>query len=194
MRLLALYSRGRRLPAAVLAALVGAIALDLAGWVFWQGSADVRSVTFTVTIGVAAASIGLVGADIALERTASLPWLPRRAAHLIGLGIVIAGFALVATGVLCSPAVPTEVVIRDTAGQLGLLGLGAVLVGGSFGWVLPVLAMLLPNLPIIPEHTPLGTGLTWLVQSSQSTTANVTGFTAAAVGLLAYSVLGCRKH
>jgi hypothetical protein len=194
MRLLALYSNSRRLPVTALAALLGAIALDLAGWVFWQGHAGVDSMSFAITLGIAAASAGLVGADVTLERTASLRWWPRRAAHLIGLGIVVAGFALAATGMLRSPAVPVEVVIRDVAGQAGLAGLGAVLFGGSFGWVPAVLAMVLPYLPIIDPSTPLGMGLTWLIQPSQSTTANLTGFIVAGAGLLAYTVLGCRRH
>jgi hypothetical protein len=194
MRLLVLYSRSRRLPTAAAAALLGAIALDLAGWAFWQGHADVRSMTFAITLGVAAASVGLVGADVMLERTASLRWRPRRAAHLIGLGVVVAGFALAATGILRSPAIPAEVIIRDVAGQVGLLGVGAVLLGGSFGWVFPLVAMMLPNLPMVANDTPLGVGLTWLVQPSQSTTANLVGFITAAIGLVIYSVLGCWRR
>ena len=193
MRLLVLYSSSRRLPTAALVALLGALALDLAGWAFWQGHVDIRSTSFAITLGVAAASVGLVGADVMLERTAALRWWPRRAAHLIALGVVVTGFALAAAGMLRSPAIPAEVIMRDVAGQVGLLGIGAVLLGGSFGWVVPLVSMMLPNLPIISHDTTLGMGLTWLVQPSQSSTANLTGFIAAAVGLLAYSILGCRR-
>jgi len=114
-----------------------------------------------------------------LDRTASIRWPPRRAAHLIGMA-VLAGLAGLPA------AVPPGVVARDALGQAGLAGAGVTLFGGSFGWCLPFAALVvtyLPGLARIPVAT-------WLAQPAGSTPALVAALAFGVIGLLTYSAIG----
>lgn len=189
MRWLTLYLRSRRVPMA-LAATVGCTALM---WSLWSAFSDerevgVQMVVLTVLLLVAALTATLGGPDDALEKTAGLPWPPRRFAHLLAAFLVVALLLLVtlATGARFGPA---WLVIRDAAGLLGLTALGAATMGTARAWFLPLgwtLAAIL-----FPRSEPLiGRILTWQAQPPATTAATVTAGLLAIGGLVAYAMAG----
>src|SRR5262245_22899921 len=96
VRLLVLYLRSRRVPAALAAAVGSAAVL----WWFAHATDDPRAratlALVAVVAGSAAAAAGLAGADVDLDRTAALAWPPRRAAHVIAAGAAVAGIVAAA--------------------------------------------------------------------------------------------------
>jgi hypothetical protein len=188
MRWPTLYARSRQLAVPVVALVLGAaLLLGLSRWL-WDGRIGILSMIIVMTLGVAAASPGLAGFDHDLDRTASFSWPPRRAMHLIGLGVVTTGLSLAVNATLGS-GLPTGVVLRDVAGQVGLLGLGAALIGGSFGWSLPFLFMVLAQVPGMSDVPVAG----WLVQPADTVSATLTAAVAVTAGLLSYLTFGPRR-
>jgi hypothetical protein len=189
MRWLALYARSRRVPAALVAAGAGVVAL----WTLWSVFSNSRQVGFqlvvlTVLLLVTALTATLGGPDDALERTAAVRWLPRRLAHLAAafLVVVVPLLATLATGARFGPA---WLVARDAAGLLGLTALGAATIGVGRAWFLPLgwtLAAIL-----FPRSEPaLGCVLTWQAQPRVSAAAASTAGLLALGGLVAYAVAG----
>jgi hypothetical protein len=182
---LALYARSRGFAVAALATLVAAAGYYVPGKLWWHGQVGPQSMMFVLTLGVVAASVGLVGADVALDRTASFGWPPRRAVHLVGLAAFVGAAGLAVDALLGSP-VAAGVVLRDAAGQAGLAGIGVVVLGGTLGWLLPLAAVVLAMLPA-------GQAASWLAQDAGNTPAAVVAAVAGGAGLVAYAVLGCRR-
>ncbi|MEW2443162.1 hypothetical protein [Micromonospora marina] len=189
MRWLALYLRCRGVPAASIA-VVAAMA---AGWSLWLTFSDARQVdaqlvVLTVVLLVAAAGSTLAGPDDALERTASAPWPPRRAAHLL---VTFGGLVSLPALTLVTDArfEPFDLVVRDTAGMLGLTALGAATLGAHRAWFLPlagtVLAMFSPS-----SDTPLGRLVAWPLQPGDATAAALTAAVLALAGAVAYVCRG----
>lgn len=188
MRWLTLYLRSRHAPLAV--ALTGGCAVLL--WSLWSVFSDERTVgvqmvVLTVLILVAVVTVTLGGPDDALEKSAALPWLPRRAAHLLVafLVVVVPLLVTLATGARFGPV---GMVLRDAAGLLGLTALGAVAFGPARAWFLPLgwtLAAIL-----FPRPEPLGRILTWQAQPPESAAAAATAGLFAVGGLVAYAVAG----
>jgi hypothetical protein len=188
MRWLALYARSRQVAVPILALVLGtALLLGLSRWL-WDGRVGIPSMIIVMTLGLAAASPGLAGSDHDLDRTASFSWPPRRATHLIGLGVVTTGLSLAINATLDS-GLPAGVILRDVAGQVGLLGLGVALIGGSFGWCLPFLFMVLAQVPGMSEVPVAG----WLVQPADTVSATLTAAAAVTAGLLSYLTFGPRR-
>ncbi|WP_306213181.1 hypothetical protein [Actinoplanes sp. RD1] len=189
MRWLALYLRSRRVPAA-LAVTAGLQALL---WTLWSVFSDARDVNpvmviLAVLLLVTIPAMTLSGADDALERTASLRWPWRRAAHLLVALAVVLALLLVtqATGARFSPV---DVAVRDAVGLLGLTALGAAVLGAARAWFAPLgwtLAVLLYPL----EGTVLKELATWQMQAPGNTVALVTAAVLGAGGLVAYAVAG----
>ena len=189
MRWLTLYLRSRRVPVA-LAATTGTVVLM---WSLWTVSSDTRDVgvpmvILTVLLCVAALTTTLAGPDDALERTGSLPWPRRRAAHLLGaLAVVILLLlATLATGARFGPA---GLVVRDAAGLLGLTALGAATVGAARSWFLPLAWTLVTLVLSLPE-TAWAQVLTWQIQAPGNVAAGLTAGLLATAGSLAYAVAG----
>jgi hypothetical protein len=191
VRWLLLYARSRRLTVAVTAVVAGAAVLYVPARLWWHGQVDVLQVTFAITLGVTVSSVGLVGADPALDRGASFGWPPRRAGHLVVLWVLGTAVALALTGLLGSQ-VPAGVVVRDVGGQVGLAGVGACLFGGSFAWSLPFASLVLATLPV-DTGTTSGQVAAWLVLPADTVPATVTGVVVGAVGLCGYAVFGRRR-
>ncbi len=189
MRWLTLYLRSRRVPMA-LAATGGCVAVTWSLWAMFSDSRDVGPpmVILTVLLTVATVTATLAGPDDALDRTAALSWPRRRAAHLLAALAVILGLLLVTllTGARFGPA---WLVVRDAAGLLGLTALGAVTIGTSRAWFLPLgwtlAAMLFP----LTERVP-GQVLTWQAQAPDTAAATVTAVLLGLGGLIAYAVAG----
>ncbi len=189
MRWLTLYLRSRRAPAALIA--VGGCATLM--WSLWSISSNSRGVggdlvVLTVLLLVAALTATLGGPDDELEATAALRWPPRRVAHLAVAFLIVVLPLLVTlrTGARFGPA---WLVLRDTAGLLGLTALGAATIGTARAWFLPLgwtLAAIL-----FPRSEPvLGRILTWQAQEPASTAAAVTAGLLALAGLVAYAATG----
>ncbi|MFF0147962.1 hypothetical protein ATK36_4441 [Amycolatopsis sulphurea] len=156
MRWLTLYARSRHVPV-VVAPLLLSVVLT---WWFAEDKWTPFAATLGLGLAVVFAASGLSGQDIDLDRTAGFSWFPRRLAHLLLIGVVAAGVML-AVQEAGDVQVESALIVRDTAGLLGLAGLAAVLFGGQFGWTLPLgWTMLGLGTPDEPET--LNRVFTWL--------------------------------
>ncbi|MFC7273046.1 hypothetical protein ACFQS1_03540 [Paractinoplanes rhizophilus] len=189
MRWLTLYLRSRRAPLALAVTIIGSATM----WTLWSVFSDSREVAvelvvLTVLLLVTTLTATLGGPDDALERTAALPWPPRRAAHVLAAFLVVAGLPLVtlATGARFGPA---WLVLRDAAGLIGLTALGAATIGVAKAWFVPLGWTLAATL--FPQSEPVVARiLTWQTQPRASTAAAVTAGLLAVGGLVAYAVAG----
>lgn len=183
MRLLSLYLRSRQVPAASAAAFAATAGLWLAG-ISGPGQARPTLAVLAIGFGVAVFGTGLGGADPDLDRTAALRWPPLRAAHVLGVAVVVSA-AVIATGLA-----PAEVVLRNAFGLAGLTALGAVVLGKQLSWCLPLVwAGGAAVMPAMPEPAIMQV-LTWPAQPWNSTTALVTALVAGTAGLVSYVVAG----
>jgi hypothetical protein len=192
MRWLTLYLRSRRAPVAA-AAAVGSVALM---WSLWSVFSDTRDVgvpmvILTALLAVAMVTATLAGPDDALERTGALPWPPRRAAHLLAaLAVVL--LLLLATQATGARFGPAWLVVRDTAGLLGLTALAAVTVGAARSWF-PPLAWTLGTLAAMTLSLPDTAWvqvLTWQAQPPGNLPANLTAALLTIAGLITYAATG----
>jgi hypothetical protein len=162
-------------------------------WSLWSVFSDSRNVgvqmvVLTVLLLVAALTATLGGPDDALEKTAGIPWPPRRIAHLLVafLAVVVLLLATLATGARFGPA---WLVVRDAGGLLGLTALGATTIGTARAWFLPLGWTLAATLFPQSERV-IGRILTWQAQPAVNTAATVTAGLLALGGLIAYAVAG----
>ncbi|MFJ3216068.1 hypothetical protein ACIPLC_09130 [Kitasatospora sp. NPDC086801] len=200
MRWLTLYARSRQVASS--AAAVALIALVV--WAFNRGggtgAADARDVAdsinpvayFVLAASVAAGSVGLGGQDPSLDRTAAIRWAPRRAAHALLIGAV-AGAALLAIQAVGPKFAPTEVVVRDSAGLVGLAALGAVLCGAHLAWTLPTgwLAITVLTPPMPPNV--VGKSVGWMVYPAGTEASTWAAVALLVTGAGAYALAGPRR-
>lgn len=191
MRWLRLYLRARRFPLALLVA-AGAIALVWALWLTYSDSraVNVRLISLTVLLAVAAFGATLSGADDALDHTASISWPVRRAGHVLLVAGALAALFLL-TAVTAARFEPFTIVLRDTAGLLGLAALGAALFGVSRSWIAPLAWTLIAILPMMEPSRDVRMQVAgWLIQPTGTTAATVCATVLATAGLLTYTVYG----
>ncbi|NJP99106.1 hypothetical protein [Streptomyces zingiberis] len=206
MRRLTLYARSRQVPASLATVVIGAVlvwALTRGGD---EGPGDPRLHVLVLGAGAVAASIGLSGQDLALDRTAAIRWVPRRTAHVL--------FAAAVTGAvpLAVPAVGgavtgaadggadgavltaefVEFVIRDSAGLMGLAALGAALSGGHYAWTLPFGWLAFSFVAPPPTSTPAEVGA-WMMLPPGTPAATWTAIALTVAGTTAYAVAGPRR-
>lgn len=187
-RWLVLHTRARQVPASAGAVVVGVAALAALA----QPDGSPQLAAFGAALGVAAVATGLGGHDLALDRTAAFGWPPRRAAHLLLGGAVVAAL-LLAVGLVADPIAPDAFVLRDVLGLGGLAALGAVLFGARAAWAPPIgWSGVTLVVPPGDDHW-LSRLLTWPVQPTSTTSATITAVVLGCAGLLAYSWLGCRR-
>ncbi|WP_020664765.1 hypothetical protein [Amycolatopsis benzoatilytica] len=190
MRWLILYARSRHvavsLPAAVLcAAVLPALLRD--NW-------STHYATLALAAAIAVAAVGLSGQDIDLDRTAGVPWPPRRLAHLLLIGVAAAGILLAAQGVIDVAAQATPAwTLRNTAGLLGLTGLAATLFGGQLGWTLPLAWPMVSLFAPATEPPALGAVIAWLTTPAGTPTAWWTAGILFAAGTATYAARGARR-
>lgn len=191
MRWLTLYARSRQVPASLAAVVIGTVAV-------WAsagdgGSGDLRLPVLVLTAGVMAASVGLSGQDVALDRTAAIRWVPRRAAHVLLAGVVVAVVLLmVRTPGGDMTATTTEFVVRDGAGLMGLAALGAALAGGGYAWTLPFAWLSFAFVAPPPTSTPMRVA-TWMLLPPGTAAGTWTALALTVVGTTAYAVAGPRR-
>ncbi|WP_416971718.1 hypothetical protein [Streptomyces sp. 4F14] len=184
MRWLTLYARSRQVPAS-LAVLLTATAL---AWASADGGgADTRLPTLALAAGAMAASAGLGGQDPALDRTAAIPWPRRRAAHVLLAAALLAGALLAAR----TPAA-SLLIVRNSAGLMGLAALGAALHGAHHAWSLPFGWLALAF--VTPPPTDTATRImAWPLLPPDATTATWTALGLAVTGVTAYALAGPRR-
>ena len=137
MRWLTLYARSRQVPASFAAVVISTVAVWALARDGSGGPGDPRLSALVLAAGAMAASIGLGGQDVALDRTAAIRWVPRRAAHVLLIGTVV-GAALPAVQTMGEDLATTAFVVRDSAGLMGLVAVGATVFGAQYAWTLPM--------------------------------------------------------
>ncbi|MBD0691721.1 hypothetical protein [Streptomyces sp. CBMA123] len=190
MRWLVLYARSRQVPLSAAAVALVTVALwaldDPEPGVMYLGTA-----ALVLAVNVVAASIGLGGQDIVLERTAAIRWAPRRAAHVLLIGAV-AGPALLAVQAGGVTLAPAGFVVRDGAGLVGLAALGAALFGAQLAWVLPT-GWLAVTLLVPPPGGAVGEVLHWMVFSPGTDLSTGMPWALLVIGTAVYAVAGPRR-
>ncbi len=195
MRWLHLYVRSRQIPLA-LAVAAGMIAL---AWALARTFSEApvintRLTSVTVMVAVAALTSTLGGADDALDHTAAINWPVRRSWHLLLTTVAIVGLLLLTTATDARFA-PLTLVLRNTAGLLGLTALGASLFGPGRAWIAPLTWTLIAISPAVNPSPELRTQIVgWLVQPVGTTAATVCAAVLAVTGLAGYALRGCPRN
>ncbi|MCL6736149.1 hypothetical protein [Streptomyces neyagawaensis] len=190
MRWLTLYARSRQVPASLAAVLVGAVAV----WAL-AGNGDGRSApllpVFALAAGVTAASVGLGGQDVALDRTAAIRWRVRRTAHVLLIGTVVCAVPLV-LGALGEDLATAGFLARDAAGLTGLVAAGAAGFGARYAWTPPIawlsVSMVTPSPEGLPEEV-----AGWLLLPPGTPAATWTALALAALGTTVYALAGPKR-
>ncbi|GLY19544.1 hypothetical protein Kisp01_65580 [Kineosporia sp. NBRC 101677] len=189
MRGLILFLRARRAPMAMGTSVFVLVVL----WVLWERSSDspqagLQMVVLSILLLVSALTMTLSGPDDELDETGAVPWPVRRAVHLLIVVVLVGGLMLI-TQLTGTRFGPMSLVLRDTAGLLGLSALSAAVIGTARAWFVPLgwtmAAVIFPR-----SDTLLSRVLTWQAQEPTSTAAAVTATVLALAGLIAYTVMG----
>ena len=107
---------------------------------------NARTASLAIMLAVVAVGTTLSGADDALDHTMSVNWPLRRAGHLLLAAAAIT--ALLSLSTLTDTRYePLALVLRNTAGLLGLTALGAALLGAALSWIAPLIWTLIAVLP-----------------------------------------------
>jgi hypothetical protein len=138
-----------------------------------------------------AVSVGLGGQDLALDRTAAIRWIPRRAAHVLLAGAAVAGVLLTVQTMGVSMAT-TAFVVRNSAGLMGLVALGAALSGSQYAWTLPFAWLSFVFFAPPPTSVPMQ-AVMWMLLPPGTTAATWTALVLAVAGTTAYAVAGPRR-
>jgi hypothetical protein len=185
-RLLTLYLRSRQVPVALGMAAAGVGGVALLGNTPERPLQTHIFAVLSLGLGLGLLGNGLGGAAAALERTAAIRWAGWRTAHLVAVAVAVFVVAAAASDA------STGVILRATAGLVGLTALAATLLGHQLAWTLPTAgAGAAAVLPPLTEPEILSV-LTWPMQPPDSTTATVVAAVLAVGGLVAYAVRGSR--
>jgi hypothetical protein len=138
-----------------------------------------------------AASIGLSGQDLALDRTAAIRWVPRRAAHILLAGTVV-GTLLLAVQTMGAGMTTTAFVVRDSAGLMGLVALGAALWGGQYAWTLPFAWLSFSFFAPPATSAPMQVA-TWMLLPPGTAAGTWTALALTVAGTTAYALAGPRR-
>ncbi|CAM5335743.1 hypothetical protein [Streptomyces avidinii] len=191
MRWLTLYARSRRAPASLAAVLISAVAVGALARIGGGGPVDPRLSTLALAAGATALAVGLGGQDLALDRTAAIRWVPRRAVHVLLCGMLI-GAVLLAVQTMEGQPASTALVVRNSAGLMGLVALGAAWCGGPYAWI-PPFASLSLSFVVPPAPDPATQVLTWMLLPPGTTAGVWTALVLAVAGTTAYAVAGPRR-
>ncbi|MGW2288028.1 hypothetical protein [Streptomyces phaeochromogenes] len=191
MRWLTLYARSRQVPASLAAVLISAVAMWALARDGGEGPDDPRPAVLVLATGAMAFSIGLGGQDLALDRTAAIRWVPRRMAHVLLAGAIV-GAALLTVQTMGAPMATTAFVVRDSAGLMGLVALGAVISGGQYAWTLPFAWLLFSFFAPPPTSAPMEVA-TWMLLPPGTAAGTWTALVLTVVGTAAYAVAGPRR-
>lgn len=191
MRWLILYARSRQVPTSAVAVTLVALAAWVCNRDGGQGSTNLAMAALVLTAMVAAGSVGLDGRDAALERTAAIRWMPRRAAHVLLIGAVT-GAALLAAQAAGAKLAPAGFVVRDGAGLAGLAALGAVLCGAHLAWTLPTGWYAFAVVAQLPSNT-AGQVASWMIYPPGTAPSTDTALALLVTGTVLYAAAGPRR-
>ncbi|MEU9304761.1 hypothetical protein [Streptomyces sp. NPDC048269] len=191
MRWLTLYARSRQVPASLAAVVISAVTVWALARDGSAGPGDPRLPVLVLATGAMAASIGLSGQDLALDRTAAIRWVPRRAAHVLLCGAVV-GTVLLTVQTMGKDMATTAFVVRDSAGLMGLVALGAALLGGQYAWTLPFAWLAFSFFAPPPTSTPMQVA-TWILLPPGTAAGTWTALVLTVAGTTAYAVAGPRR-
>ncbi|MFJ9583974.1 hypothetical protein [Streptomyces acidicola] len=195
MRWLTLYARSRQVPASLAAVLISATAVWALAPDGSEGSGDPRLTTLFLVAGVTAASIGLGGQDIALDRTAAIRWIPRRALHVLLIGTVVCAVGAVLPAAQMTgedDLAATEFVVRNSAGLMGLVAIGATVCGAPYAWTPPMAWLSFSLFAPAPTGVPTQV-LTWMFLPPGTAAGTWTALVLAVAGTAVYAVAGPRR-
>jgi hypothetical protein len=195
---LALYLRSRSVPTTAAAALGCAVTLWALGMAIDHPQGRILTTLLIALAATAAVAPGLAGSDHDLDRASAIAWPPRRGVHLIAAGAVVIGL-LSATALVGQTMAGADRIARDVAGLIGLIGLGTVALGADRAPLVPVIWTVLvlryaPPMGEPPTRPTYKVMLTWMVQPIDVRAATIAAVTLAAVGTLAYAIVGSRRH
>ncbi|MFD3437160.1 hypothetical protein ACFWU3_06610 [Streptomyces sp. NPDC058685] len=191
MRWLTLYARSRQVPASLSAVVLSALAVVALAPDGHGGPGHPQLSVLALTAGATAASTGLGGQDLALDRTAAIRWVPRRAAHVLLIGMVVCG-VLLAVQSMGDDVAATAFVVRDSAGLMGLVALGAAVCGPQLAWTLPIGWLSLSLFAPSPTSLPLEVA-SWMVLPPGTTAGTWTAVVLAVGGTTVYAIVGPRR-
>ncbi|MFE4623805.1 hypothetical protein [Streptomyces mirabilis] len=191
MRWLTLYARSRQIPASLAAVVISAVAVGALARDGGGGPGDPRLPVLVLATGAMAVSIGLSGQDLALDRTAAIRWVPRRAAHVLLCGAVV-GTVLLTMQAMGEDMATTAFVVRDSAGLMGLVALGAVLSGGQYAWTLPFAWLSFSFFAPPPTSAPMQVA-SWMLLPPSTAAGTLTTLVLAVAGTAAYAVAGPKR-
>ncbi|GGZ73817.1 hypothetical protein [Streptomyces bluensis] len=191
MRWLTLYARSRQVPASLAAVLISTVAVWALARDGGGGPGDPRPPVLVLATGAMAASIGLSGQDLALDRTAAIRWVPRRAAHVLLAGAVVAAM-LLAVQTMGESMATTAFIVRDSAGLMGLAALGAALLGGQYAWTLPFAWLSFSFFAPPPTSVPTQVAA-WMLLPPGTAAGTWTAVVLVVAGTAVYAVAGPRR-
>lgn len=191
MRWLTLYARSRHIPASLTAVVISAVAVWALARDGGEGPGDLRLPVLVLAAGAMAASIGLSGQDFALDRTGAIRWVPRRAAHVLLAGAVV-GAVLLSVQTMGEDMATTAFVVRDSAGLMGLVALGAALSGGQYAWTLPFVWLSFSFFAPPATSTPTRVA-TWMLLPPGTAAGTWTAVVLTVAGTTAYAFAGPRR-
>lgn len=187
MRGILLYARSRQGPAALVALVVAAVVIWFATYQTWS----LLTASLAITASAALASIGLSGQDADLDQSAAIRWPLRRFGHLFLIGVAVA-VAVLAIQTAGQDHVATGLILRNTAGTVGLAAIATTLFGSRFGWTLPL--AWLGIAPIVPQGPDMTSQVaSWMLRPAGTTPATVTAAILCAAGVLLYALVGARR-
>ncbi|MCG3039919.1 hypothetical protein ACLIYM_02590 [Streptomyces fenghuangensis] len=191
MRWAMLYARSRQVPASLAAVVISAVAAWVIAGNGDGGPVDPRLPVLVLTAGAMAASVGLSGQDLALDRAAAIRWGPRRAAHVLLAGAIV-GAALPAVRMMGEDLATTAFVVRDSAGLMGLAALGAALSDGRYAWTPPFAWLSFSFLAPPPTSVPTQVAA-WMLLPPGTAAGTWTALILTVVGTAAYAFAGPRR-
>lgn len=171
--------------------LIGAVAVWALARDGSSGPGDPKMPALILTMGAMAVSVGLGGQDLALDRTAAIRWIPRRAAHVLLAGTAVAGVLLTVQTMGVSMAT-TAFVLRDSAGLMGLVALGAALSDGHYAWTPPFAWLSFVFFAPPPTSAPMEVAM-WMLLPPGTAAGTWTALVLTVVGTAAYAVAGPRR-
>lgn len=189
MRPLALYTRSRGVPAA----LVMLPVVVLVAWSALHSPWTTLSASLTSLGAVLVVTTGLTGQDPELDRSTSFPWPLWRFGHLL-VATLLATAAVLAVQRLGDESFPAAFVVRDTTGMIGLAGLAAAVAGARFAPAVPVLWWAVAAImPPAGSASVTGRIVTWPVGSPDDVLTMWTAGVLFVAGIAAYSARGGRR-
>lgn len=191
MRWLTLYARSRQAPASLAVVVTSAVAVWALARDGSPGPVDPRLPALVLALAATAVSVGLGGQDHALDRTAAIRWVPRRAAHVL-LGGAVIGAVLLAVQTMGEDLATTTFVIRNSAGLMGLVAVGATVWGAQYAWALPVIWLSYAIFAPLPAGVPMQVA-SWMLLPPGTTAGTWTALVITVAGTAAYAVAGPRR-